>query len=565
MSCKKSFLVLTAVFICMLMASAGVNAVEVEQDDYDNLDIVNGIDSLTVTLTDCNESLRYKVYGYIGIPDEDGSSIIGEVFLDDVAGNGSYTFSFDSDALNIEGVLYTVYIAAYGYNTTDFSFLPEEHDNESVYVSKGIMASGSERWLVLYDHTPIKDSDTLTAHDSGTSVQAFYFTYNTTDNTGELSDIDLLVKMADMAVHSEGYLYPASFAHSDIPLVGSYETYLTTDIPGFETMSYGVDPYEITTSKSNYEYNKTGGYVIFYGINKDDVTGDVSVYTDDTMMSSLWGMNDIEHVNWRIGYDWSRTYDFYGGYCNFGVSPMVTGGFEFTPGDIGEYIQDYGDSIGLPFFSIFFILLIIGVSASVPFSISVKYGINFPNLVYVFSISVGVVLCWGIGILATWATVFYFAILIAIALYQNKEFVRSLVADERRHRVALKSLDVSRRTLGERKKLTSGVTGYLKPIKEQESFPYPAKGRPDGIFPSDYSTHMMEDEDGNKMYAWVNQEKDKALIALLKSKDIIERDTTPRGTPRKEYSESYEKEMARKGYKKEGKYWVKKSRGDFSG
>lgn len=210
----------------------------------------------------------------------------------------------------------------------------------------------------------------------------------------------------------------------------------------FTTASYAQNPYgeeeyfNVTESvvkvdAANFEFNHS--YLIYYGIrsSEDDAAYEYGrshydwlATTDSTIELKTFSVDGFDNESIVID-DLSLEYGFIGGAVYYNMSYATIRGYNsiFTPGTVGIWLRSFGNTIGIPFFHLLIAFMIIGIAAAIPFSFAIRFDFDMPNFVYALTISIGIILDWGLFLLDLWMVAMYFVLLAFIIVTRFRESI----------------------------------------------------------------------------------------------------------------------------------------------
>jgi len=412
---KVSSKILIGFLMLMLFCVPAIGAVTITQDDYVTGEIVDAIESIDVTLSDVNDSLDYTIYGYVGRPFDNGDEgIAGEFFFRDVTDAGTYTFTLDNDNFPFSALPSDINISVMGYYPSNHTYIESEYDNDIATVTFRYATSAKPYRVAFSDHSPAKNEESDVAVVSGTHMNVAFLEYDNEPGTYNDNEQTLYLFITDSSLKT--------IARGSYTIGYDFKGYNYTSLSApYDFIYHGLEGF-VSGRSSEFEYNHT--YCVFYGLRASDGFTSDNLYmeTDETMSALMFSVDSLTSQR-TIQLDFSDTYDFYGAVVTFHVYAVTNQNVPtaFVPGTLGQIAQDYGDSIGMPFFPLFIVFLIIGVLTSIPFSFAVRYELEMPNFVYVTFISIGVVLSYGLALLTVWMFVTYFAVLLVTLLFSYKD------------------------------------------------------------------------------------------------------------------------------------------------
>jgi len=463
----------------------------------DSSDILYSEDDIIISGFIYNSSLDYDNDGYLIY----GKDVYDGGYVYDWNGDGSKDVNDGSWWINraVEKPYITYQWNVSGYN------LPWDNCNYTVdytassYSSGAVIDTGS-KWFWLGDY------------DSG---RDYYFSIR--DWVPRHLDFEGIVAVdevhfscisndpSDRTIH----LY-ATDDDRDIKAYGQRDIYFNSDSDGVRWQTYYIKSGVFEPEHVYYQY--FGFTTSAYTFGNTEVTTDVSCYNCNFTTAGI-SLDGALHEN-----NDDLTFDYIGGGLLFETGAVTEDGDgwvpdEYNPSDsFGDWIDDWandpdvwGGTPPMPWFKTLVGVIFTVIFICLPLGFSIRTGITIPNFVYTVFITAGVFLSFILELFSLWILLTYIAILILISIMVYREELYSVI-------------DV-----------VSNIRRSVGPF-------------------GGMSSKKIE-----------KAEKSTSKVSKSKSKlpKRIERDIGSSGNPRINYSERYEKSMAKKGYKKSGKWWVR--------
>lgn len=424
-------------FILMAVpVSADADVNNLEDDEY-----ITNLDEISIDFNKDNwDNCYYKVICRVGhsIIEKQGETysvsgttkpIVGDIDIHTFTENDSYTFSVNDDYF-IPNTMLPVQIISYRYNSSTDEYI---EGSETLEESFGVE-----------HYTNIEDTS---APDWDNSMRYFFTdcspeTYSKTAST-IFMDNGLSADVGCMEIH-HGSLY-IEFHETDISIfISEYEgeeekviaySLSTVDEPyntdslfigdteweygiGFNELEFGID----TTDNFNISFN------IYMGV--DTYNNYTVFHTDSTIASTDFSVQTIPPTNINYGISGGHgTYDneFKGVNVYIPGSEYPISSFGevsgWEGGTIKDVINEYGELIGIPFFYIFIVFLIIGICSIVPYAFAVRWGFEINNYVYAGGVILGVSINWGLGLIDTWLFAFFVLFCMFATMYRFREYL----------------------------------------------------------------------------------------------------------------------------------------------
>jgi hypothetical protein len=173
-------------------------------------------------------------------------------------------------------------------------------------------------------------------------------------------------------------------------------------------------------------FTLNNAYYLFVGIpvSEWNQTSDY-ITTDGTCEVVNWSVSSLTASNKTVYLDHSQAHDFVGVVSYFETYTQAGEGegqsFALTPGNFGVILNNYGESIGIPFFALIIAIILIVVFIAVPYRFASEHNISLPNYAYLICITGGVILCFALGLLEMWMFIMFIIILLGITFNAFKE------------------------------------------------------------------------------------------------------------------------------------------------
>lgn len=420
----KKIIFLSMIFSLLLIAPLASSALTITQTTYthDMTILRNQFTSVNVTIDGATPSLYgYTIYGTIGrnVSGTVPSTLLGQYFQRNVAGNGTYNFLIDEEQFPFSRMDYDINFSVSPYWKTNGTYLGTNASATIYSVSlEGADSVSRNNRIVFRHHIPsasVLDAGTLVVND-GTSVNVSCLGYGLAGCS--YLDLDLYVFITDTK-------FPRNLlGYRVVPV--SYQTFDTTGL--WNSYEVNISDIAVTCGSNNFAFNHS--YYIYYGVR---LTGSVTALNtavdtlDPSMSSVAFSTSSLTSAGTLMN-DISLTYDFVGSSVYFECPYMGSSAFTFNwaPGTLGNDVRNYGDSIGFPFLYIIVAIILVAVCALLPLWFAMKFDLNIPNFLYIIFISIGVVIDYGINLLDLWMVVMYFILLFLSITLSYKDEINAV-------------------------------------------------------------------------------------------------------------------------------------------
>lgn len=550
----KIFLLISLFGMLMLAGNAYAMTIDItSHSHHENVDVLEEITVDFNIVSPYDEYTGFTIIGLLGqrIHDLPDVSIAGEMVRQDVTTSGTYTFTVDNDNFFMDTMLPIVF-HVYPFNMTTSEYYPEE-TNTSITLMLGSPSSTVQYHIIFREHQPSSNDRTAGSYLVENSVHSVKTTLL------KIVGTDAYTVTADLILASSRNIDD----ELKLRYIGLREdiSYHTSEYSRINNVNYyhGRE-YYVFTARPDTAYDWNQSWYMHYGYRilplqniettmnaKTPVMSSTNarVYSDDTCGSVLWSMDgyyfrdNIGNIhngvttNTEILNDLGNPYDYIGAlaYIPTGEYPIASFLYpSLSISTFGVIIHEYGISIGMPWFFMLIVFLIIGVCVSIPFSFAVKYNLDMPNIIYGGSIVLGVWISFALGILPLWMLFLFIAAVVLTVMLRFKEPLGVIFRE--------RTLDFLRSTDPEKRLERLKASRELRKIKKD--------------------AHAVKAE--KKKQRWIEKDirktEPKPYAFPTPEQRAIRRAVTAKGTPKTFYSKSYEKKM--KDYFKYKGYWVKR-------
>lgn len=223
-------------------------------------------------------------------------------------------------------------------------------------------------------------------------------------------------------INKPGHMYVTTNDY-DTRSMAFFVTDLNRRIQGFTTglsVNYSVLNNCIVWRYFSYNprfYHINTPYNVYAGFS----SATMNVSTDDTCINmTAFSCPAIISINVStISEDASQAIDYTGMMIYFetypGTGESSTGWWTGQDNSIGDMINAYGDSMGMPYFGLVIAFIIIIICVMTPLGVSIRYNLSFPNFIYAIMSSIGIVISTFLELMAVWmCAVFFTAMIITI-------------------------------------------------------------------------------------------------------------------------------------------------------
>jgi len=482
--------------LCILVVPTASAAVTLTQDTIVDTQVFTrhqfeGAHTINVTLSGTDPLYDYHLWGFIGdnvtsswLPAIPAPTIgfVGEMLQRNVTGDGTYSFVLDPDEYPFTATYYYMRWYAQAYYPSNGTSVGAPVMTDSVAWTIGGPVQGGYYWkIAVKDQTPASMSSGPVAVKDGVSLDLcfFHMTKNVNWESMGLEQWDghgfedttwsLWAFVTDDTTNRNIVAY-ALLNSSLIPLCDAAKNEITI---GAEDYVYGINYAEWNWGGGFFQYNAT--YHIYYGLRCRHGSGTIPYFAeikwdilDSSMVPAEFYVNDVftEYSEPDTGtrvisgytYGTSNTY-FIGVTATITTSRTTHISATLDAGSLGDWVRDYGDSIGMPWFFLLIAFLIIGITTCLPLALSLRYEIDLPNIAYAGFITIGVLISTGVGLLELWMCLFYFVVIALVIVLRYAEPLREFVSltpeytpgvGERRSE---RALGITERSLGIRERM----------------------------------------------------------------------------------------------------------------
>lgn len=241
-----------------------------------------------------------------------------------------------------------------------------------------------------------------------------------TDNT---SHRNLIAWGSDTATWNERtnvYLTNATYWGNHVSML-TYTTPLTAQ--------YGT---KYITVDEKWKFNYYSSYYVYIGVKHADypsigITYDGTSYPMNFSVSTVGGYYVAESTVTEGGST------FVGSVVYFETNPSIYGphgtNMLFTPSGFGVLVDNYGMSIGLPFFSVIIAFLVVGICCFSIFSIAARFDLAIPNVVYGIAVIAGMTLDLMLGLILLWMFVLFCLVVALVCFLTFREQIEGIFGD----------------------------------------------------------------------------------------------------------------------------------------
>ena len=434
----KATFILILIISLFLIAPSVAAVTTLTQDISDNRVILGkDLSVVNVNLSGADPLYNYTIYGTVGdnitgLPD----TMIGEFFIRNVTGNGTYRFTLNPREYPYKMTAYFVQFHAAAYYKTNNTYIGSNiSSTPAKFAVDGPTQTAYTTHFLFRDSVPASLSKGKQVVEDGVSVNVscvhFYL-----DPLGYDPPFITDQRFNYTAIFAPTYkIWAFVTDNADPRAVLGYATFdvsttssRTASLFG-RTYNYGIQDTVISFGAQFFEYNMS--YNIYYGVRMNSAgltTSNTFIdLPDKTLSPSLfsvsgdWGGPGVPRVGDVLRETSTEVNRYIGTHIYVETTATTSFNPMFATGNLGDWVRSYGNYMGLPWFYLAIAFLIIAICAVIPLSLSLKYDFDLPNFVYVITISIGVIVDWGVNLLDLWMAAFYFIVLIIGLIFTYKE------------------------------------------------------------------------------------------------------------------------------------------------